>query len=189
LNQSFRAVIDAYKPKVVQYNPMPQGSGFELTGLLQAQENLLRFLQEHLDDCYLILKSLIDPAKAKSKSKFASQYLDTTDLPWAKSFIHATAEYKHSLDIANKLKHQQGRLRGIGVESGGLVRLGYFLEEHHGAGVIGPSREIHPNGGAFSFARDLPLRLFHVYACSEKLVRAIERAMKALNQSEVVRAA
>ncbi len=188
LAKAFFAVLDDYARDTVRLSAEPTG-GFELKSLLEAQEHLLRCLQEHLDDCYLILKTLIDPATAKGKSVFADQYIKESRLPGAKAFMESTADYKLSLRIANKLKHNQGRLRGFGIYPGDSVRLGYFLEEPDAAGVIGPSPEIHPDQGAFSFARDLKWRFFLVYSLSENLVKAVERALMGLHQFRLERAA
>jgi len=181
LTKAFVAVTEGYARDTARLSVESKG-GFELKALLDAQENLLRCLQEHLDDCYLILKTLIDPATTKAKTIQADQYVAASKLPGAKAFMEATADYKTSLRIANKLKHNQGRLRGFGIYLGDGVCLGYFLEEPDKAGVIGPSPEIHPNRGAFSFARDLKWRFFLVYSLSENLVTAVQRALMGLHQ-------
>ena len=99
--------------------------------------------------------------------------------------MEVTQDYKTSLNIANKLKHNQARLRGVGIYPGDGVYLGYFLEEPDKDGTLGPSPEIHPDQGAFSFARDLKWRFFLVYSLAEKLVRAVERALAGLHQFSI----
>ena len=189
LTDAFVAVLDGYARDTIRIGSGPDG-GFELKSLLDAQEHLLRCLQEHLDDCHLVLKTLIDPAATKAKNSFTTQYIKESKLPGAKAFMEATADYKVSLRIANKLKHNQNRLRGVGVyPTGSCVRLGYFVEEPDAVGVIGPSPEVHPDQGAFSFARDLKWRFFLVYSLSENLVKAIERALLGLHQYRLERAA
>jgi hypothetical protein len=189
LTDAFVSVLDGYAKDTVRLGSMAN-DGFELKSLLGAQEHLLRCLQEHSDDCSLILKTLIDPATTKAKSIFTDQYIKESKLPGSKAFMEATADYKVSLRIANRLKHNQSRLRGVGIyPTGGWVRLGYFLEEPDAAGVIGPSPEIHPDQGAFSFARDLKWRFFLVYSLSENLVKAVERALMGLHQFHLARTA
>jgi hypothetical protein len=53
---------------------------------------------------------------------------------------------------------------------------------------LGPSPEIHPNRGAFSFGRDLKWRFFLVYSLSKNLVTAVQRALMGLHQVTLERA-
>lgn len=188
VTKAFVAVADGYARDTARFTVEPNG-GFDLKALLEAQEHLLRCLQEHLDDCYLILKTFVDPATTKAKSIQADQYVVDSKLLGAKAFVQSTVDYKTSLRIANRLKHNQGRLRGIGIYPGDGVYLGYFLEEPNKAGVLGPSPEIHPDRGAFSFARDLKWRFFLIYSLSENLVTAVKRALLGLHQAPLERAA
>lgn len=176
--EAFSKVADAYMSMARECrdnNPV----GLEMTDLLKHQENLLRAMQEHLDDCWLILKTLVDPACATKAPLFADKYVIENRLPGAKSFRDAITGYKSTLRIANKLKHQQGRLRGVAIWLPSGAHLGYFLEEPDVHGNIGPSPEIHPDRGAISFARDLGWHLFNVYLCSQKLVSAVSKALNA----------
>jgi hypothetical protein len=188
LTKAFIAVVEEYGRDTIRFSVEPNG-GFDIKGLLQAQEHLLHCLQEHLDDCYLILKTLIDPAKTNATAIAANEFVADSKLPGSKSFVQAADEYRRSLTIVNKLKHNQGRLRGYGIYPGDGIYLGYFLEEPDKEGVVGPSPEIHPNQGAFSFARDLKLRFFLVYSLSGKLVKAVERALLGLYQTSLPKAA
>jgi len=181
LGEAFSMVADEYAKDTDRFNTRPSGI-FDIKTLLRAQENLLRSLQEHLADCYLILKTLVDPDKTNGKAVYADQYVIDAKLPGAKAFMQASVGYKTSLNIANKIKHNQGRLHGVGVYPGEGVCLGYFLAEPDKAGVIAPSIEIHPNRGAFSFARDLEWRFFLVYLLSENLVITVQRALLGLHQ-------
>ncbi|MFZ0689544.1 MAG: hypothetical protein WAM68_06910, partial [Acidobacteriaceae bacterium] len=155
------------------------GSGFEINELLAHQEHLLRCLQEHLEDCWLTLKTLVDPKNGTKDELFADRYVIKSGLPGAKTFSAAIADYKRSLRIANKLKHEQGRLRPVAMWFPGSVHLGYFLEGPNAQGQLGPSPEIHPDGGAISFARDLGWHIFNIYRISEKLVDAVQGALEA----------
>lgn len=178
VGEAFSNVADAYLSKERECrgnNP----TSLEMSDLLKYQENFLRAMQEHLDDCWLILKTLIDPASATKTPLFADRYVIENRLPGAKSFRDALTAYKSTLRIANKLKHQQGRLRGVAIWLPSGAHLGYFLEEPDANGTIGPSLEIHPDRGAISFARDLGWHLFNVYLCSQKLVSAVSNALEA----------
>jgi hypothetical protein len=178
VGEVFSKVADAYMSKAQEYRGI-NSTSLEMSDLLRYQENLLRAMQEHLDDCWLILKTLIDPASAMKAPSFADKYVIENMLPGAKSFRDALAGYKSTLRIANKLKHQQGRLRGVAIWLPSGAHLGYFLEEPDANGTIGPSPEIHPDQGAISFARDLGWHLFNVYLCSQKLVSAVSKALDA----------
>jgi hypothetical protein len=156
-----------------------------MADLLRDQESFLRALQEHLDDCYLVLKTLVDPSRATKNPLFAEKYVTENRLPGAKTFHSAIVDYKTTLRIANKLKHQQGRLRGVALWLPDGAHLGYFLEEPDALGQIGPSPDLHPDQGCFSFARDLTWHLFNIYACSEKLLTAIGTAVSALHGTKL----
>jgi hypothetical protein len=177
LADAFFKVAEAYLEKSEAYRGSKPPETWEITQLLKDQEDLLRVLQEHLDDLWLILKTLVDPSSVTKKPIFADKYVVGSKLPGAKSFEAAIEGYKKSLRIANKLKHQQCCLRGVAIWMSGAAHLGYFLEEPDAKGYLGPSPEIHPDRGAISFARDLRWHLFNVYLCSEKLVGAIEKVL------------
>ena len=186
LSRAFAAVTEGYKRDTARLS-VTQKELFDLKALLDTQEHLLRCLQEHLDDCYLILKTFVNPATTTSKSDYAEQYVLDSKLPGIRGFRDAAADYKTSLRIANLLKHNQGRLRGVGIYPGDDVYLGYYLEGPDKTGVLGPSPEIHPNRGAFSFARDLKWRFFLVYSLSESLTKAVQRAFAGLHQISIGR--
>ena len=188
LGGAFAAVTEEYARDTARFSVEPNG-GFDLKSLLDAQEHLIRCAQEHLADCYLILKTFVNPATTKATAIHADEYINDFKLPGIKSFVQAIADYKSSLRIADRLKHNQGRLRGIGIFPGDGAYLGYYLEEPNRDGVLSPSPEIHPNQGAFSFARDLKWRFFLVYSLSENLVKAVERALAGLHQVSLERAA
>lgn len=148
-----------------------------MAALLDSQANFLHALQEHVDELWLILKSLVDPSSAMKKPVFADRYVLENKLPGAKTFQAAISDYKRTLRIVNKLKHQQGYLRGVAIWLPDRPHLGYFLEEPDSQGYIGPSPEIHPDRGAFSFASDLRCHILNVYLCSEKLANATKTAL------------
>lgn len=179
LGNAFCSAAELYLSKTDEYRN--QTSTLEMAELLTSYEIFLRCCQEHVDDYWLVLKSLVDPNSVKKKisSPVAEEFVVGVGLSGAKSFRDTLLNYKPSLRVINKVRHQQGRLRGIGIWPGGSVHLGYFVEEPDKAGHLGPSPELHPDRGAISFARDLSWHLANVYLYSEKLVRAIQAALSA----------
>ena len=184
VGEAFIKLAEAYLSKMEEYRNSGERN-LEMTDLLSYQEGFLRALQEHLDDCYLILKTLVDPSSAKRNPPFAEKYVVENKLPGAKSFQSALVDYKRTLRIANKLKHQQGRLRGVAVWLPSGAHLGYFMEAPDADGHIAPSEEIHPGRGCVSFARDVTWHLFNVYLCSEKLAAAVATALSALHGTKL----
>ena len=180
LGKAFKRSIDDYERLTFEHL-IQTSNDLKIDDLLESQEHLLRAQQEHLEDCFLILKTLVDPSTAKQSPRFSEQYVTENKLPGVKTFVNAVLDHKARLQIANKLKHQQGRLRGIAIRPYGRLHLGYFLEEPIDKGVIGASKEIHPDQGAFSFARDLSLRFYDAYYCAEKLCNAIRAAFSGLH--------
>ncbi len=163
VGDAFCKVAEAYLAKTETYSEATPPNSWEITELLKHQEDFLRVLQEHLDELWLILKTLVDPTSATEGALFANQYVLANKLSGAKTFEEAIAGYKKSLRIANKLKHQQCCLRGVAVWLPGSAHLGYFLEEPDAKGHLGPSPDIHPDQGAISFARALTWHLFNIY--------------------------
>ena len=185
IREKFVEVAETYLELTVAMSPA-NIEDVKWRSLLDAQDFLLRALQDHLDDCYLVVKALIDPdtAKTGSSSAFNQEYV-LKNLPGAKSFKDAVVGYKTSLRIANKLKHQQGRLRGISVLMPGSIHHGYYLKRPDTNGALGPSIDVHPNCGCFSFAGDLRSRIFQIYDCSRHLTRAVQRAFTTTYQSSL----
>jgi len=183
IGTNYCAVVECFLEKIRKYGGLPSPNNLEIDELLSHHEALLHTLQEHIDELWLILKTLVDPTTTSARALFADNYVIASKLPGAKSFQQAIATYKASLRIVNKLKHQQGCMRGVSMWTVRGPHFGYFLEEPDSAGVIGPSPEIHPDQRATSFARDLLLHFLNLYACSEKLRLAIQRVLnsKGLN--------
>lgn len=182
-DHSLQKIVDAYSKVAMEYLSITEqhrkynSLSMHTENLLEYQSQFLHALQEHLDDLWLVLKTLVDPRSVSCTSKFSDSYVLESKIPGAKSFRDAVADYKSSLHIVNKLKHQQCFLRGVAVWSSMGVHLGYCLEEPDKNGILGPSEDIHPDQGAFSFARDLTWRLAQVYQCSEKLSKAIKKSI------------
>jgi hypothetical protein len=179
---AFCRVAEEYLSKT-QENREHSSALLKMDQLLRDQVSLLRAFQEHFDELWMILKTFVDPASAKKSTEFNDRYVIESKLPGAKSFQRAIADCKSNLRIANKLKHQQCYLRGVAVWSYSGVHLGYCLEEPDDQGQLGPSPDIHPDHGAFSFARDLTWRLAELYLCSDDLVETIKGVLKSRNVS------
>jgi len=145
--------------------------------LLTAQVSFLHVLQEHQDELWMILRTLIDPATAKTTSAFNKQYVLENKLPGSASFEQSVDGYRKDLRIVNKLKHQQCQLCDVTVRLPSGVHLGYCLEEPDRTGALGPSPDIHPDQGAFSFARDLTGHMANVYLSSERLAKAVMKVL------------
>jgi hypothetical protein len=160
------------------------GEGEHYARLLGAQGRLIHSLREHVDDCYLILACLVDPAGVPpkaAKKRFTEQWLEAAGFPTLGSFGQSIVEYRHGYlsPLVNGLKHKQCRLRGVFFHKRLDVRLGYYLEEPDADGVPGPSLAVHKDGNsAFSFARDILFNLYHVYYISEMLIEAVKGALR-----------
>jgi hypothetical protein len=180
-------VLDAYDKTTDIFasnrNAEPSGDS-HYEPLLIAQKNLIHSIQAHIDDCYSILASLVDPATVPtnaSRTKFTDKWLDRVGFPSISQFRIAVSECRDSrlAPLVNGLKHRQNRLRGIFFQNADEVRLGYYLEEPDLNGVIGPSAAVHEDSNsAFSFAKDLRLAAFNVYRLSEALAAAVTVAQQ-----------
>lgn len=165
---------------------------FEL--LMSSYKNLLYVLREHIDDCYLVLKTLVPPDNAKPTG-FQTHFLKKAGFQELEPFEKAIEWYlrKHLAPLVNNLKHHQGRLRWLYFHRSGDFRPGYFLEQIGDDGAVGPSQTIHKGNTAFSFCKDIKLHLYAVYYISEKVVDAVSTAIgrcsgAALNASNRVKA-
>jgi hypothetical protein len=185
VGEAFNKVAEEYLRKTDELR-YANGAPHDVTKLLELQDQFLHALQEHLDDYYLILKAFINPATALKHPIFNEKYVLENKLPGAKTFQTSIEGFRTRNQITNHLKHQQGRLRSVAVWPPAAAHLGYFLEEPDKGGVIAPSKSIHPDQGAFSFASDLPRRMFDVYTGSESLVNAVRKVLNALHGGELV---
>jgi len=147
--------------------------------LLQCQKHLIHSLRSHIDDCYAVLSSLVDPATSNIKPAeitFTDKWLKAVKFSSLKSFNDDIAFYKNKYlgPIVNGLKHRQCRLRGLFFYRYFDIRLGYYLEDSDRDGIPGPSPDVHKDrNSAFSFAKDIRINLFHVYKISAALSDAI----------------
>jgi hypothetical protein len=77
---------------------------------MNAYKDLLYSLREHIDDCYLIFKTLI-PQQPKAV-RFQTQFLKNAGFRQLAVFEESIGWYKaHLSPLVNTLKHHQGRLR------------------------------------------------------------------------------
>lgn len=152
--------------------------------LLEAQKNLIHSLRAHIDDCYSILASLVDPANLPTNVAsitFTDRWLKAVKFPSLVKFNDAISLYKNEYlaPLVNGLKHRQCRLRGLFFYKYSDIRLGYYLEEPDVDGIPGPSPNVHKDrNSAFSFQRDIIFNLYNVYFISESLVEAVKAALR-----------
>ena len=150
--------------------------------LLDAQKSLIHSLRAHIDDCYAVLASLVDPSNLPAKSAtitFTARWLKAVKFPSLDMFNDAISFYKNEYlgPLVNGLKHRQSRLRGLIFYKYSDVRLGYYLEEPDVDGIPGPSPSVHKDrNSAFSFQRDMYFNLYNVYFISEVLAEAVSAA-------------
>lgn len=156
--------------------------------LLIFQSELLHALHAHIDDCFRILK-VVSPypeTEIKSISSKERVKVERSVYKWLETFNHPTyndfkkkiADYRSYLGkIVNSIKHNHARLRLIYMNIEGFDVFGYYVEgislDNKNKIVAGPDPKIHPNGTAFSFARDLRFHFYKIYEISHYLKQAL----------------
>lgn len=164
--------------------------------LLDVQEALFHSLMQHVDDCYLILKS-VHPADSAIKKRFANAWLQKKNSCVYQKFKDGIESYHKILrDVVNKIKHNHGRLRPVMMHSGprGVSEfrrdsriclpprefkvLGYFLEGVNLDGTIGVDRDFHGGDYGNSLNRDLRLHCANVYRIGRHLAKALKSIAK-----------
>lgn len=163
---------------------------YDSSKLLKAQDDLLRSIQSHIDDCFHILKSTspypdlstFNSRQRSAMERTALQWLRITKHPTVDSFQKNIQRYKSHIDLmVNKLKHEHARLRDISLINNFEIRIGYFVETSgvdNGKVSVGPDLEIHSNKGGFSYSRDLSFHLYNIYEISFHLTNALFEAFK-----------
>lgn len=68
------------------YECAKQGKALKVTELLNAQEDLLFSLLSHIDDCYLILKTVSPKIELKRNVIFTDSWLEDSKFPTVKQF-------------------------------------------------------------------------------------------------------
>jgi len=135
--------------------------------MLEAYEQLLYSLFEHLDDCDNILKCCFPRGQRLAQN------------PHFREYKREIEPYRDSIGrIVNQMKHNQGRLRSIVFYGDEWASPGYFVETVYPDGAIGPDPRIHPGGKtAFSCARDMRHHFAWLYVISRNLAKAVSAIM------------
>lgn len=153
---------------------------FDYRKLLNAQEALLFSLLSHIDDCYLVLKTIHPYVEEKSGIIFIERWLKDVKFPTYEVFKKDICEYREKLAlIVNKIKHEHGRIRYLIFCNKDVYAIGYYIEGIDEKGVVGPNPLIHSGGNtAFSFNYDIKYHLYNVYKISHYLTKAVDGAIK-----------
>lgn len=163
------------------------GKDEHLSDVTAAYTQLLHRLNEHLDACYSVLRSLC-PASGANDSPIDAQFLGKANSPGWKKFQESTLDYRknHIGLIVNTLKHKQGELWPVYFRSDREFRPGYFLCDVLPDGALGPSATLH-NGGntAFSFARDMLMHLWWLYRIGSLLSDTIRTHLRMTHGHEL----
>lgn len=161
---------------------------YDSSKLLNAQENLLRSIQSHIDDCFHILKStspypdlsIFNSKQRSAMQRSAMQWLKIIKHPTVDNFQENIQKYKSHIDlIVNKLKHEHARLRDVILINNFEIRIGYFVETSgvdNGKVSVGPDLEIHSSKRGLSYSRDLSFHLYNIYEISFHLTNALLEA-------------
>ncbi len=176
VTDAFEEVIQRYHAEVRIYSD--KGEVKHYKNLLRAQRDLLYSLREHIDDCYSVFKTLIDPSLVPKKIIFTDKYLVAAKFKEIGTFNGEISYYKDDYlsPLVNSLKHGHARLQGLYFHTSDEIRIGYYLEEMGRDGVVGPSVRVHRDGNsAFSLSRDIIFNLTALYHVSEKLVDSLKR--------------
>jgi hypothetical protein len=179
ITEAFADVIQEYNHQLQLYVKEPEVKFYK--NLLRAQRELLYRLREHIDDCYSIFKTLVEPAQVTKKVTFTDKYLRAAKFTELDAFNDSLRPYKEGYlsPLVNSLKHTHARLQGFYFNGPSEIRIGYYLEEMGKDMVVGPSTRIHKDGNsAFSFSRDILFNLFAVYQISEQLVGSMKRFLR-----------
>jgi hypothetical protein len=145
--------------------------------ITDAQENLLKSIKEHFDDCENVIRCFYPPTLGANNLRSQKIYIDYFD-------AIKNGFFKHVSDIVNAIKHDHNRLRIITLFNDIRVIPGYFVETVDEKGVIVPNRKInlpvyskyYPKyfyDTAFSFHRNLRYLLWGIYYTGHHLAKAI----------------
>ncbi|HLO85825.1 MAG TPA: hypothetical protein VK203_12575 [Nostocaceae cyanobacterium] len=176
----------------------------DLSQLPKLQEELLESLLAHIDDCYLILKTIHEPIESNSSSQFVEHWLKEAQHPGYKKFQTGIQIYRNSLaPLVNRIKHQHGRVRSFMIYPRDLTFVayhkssgfqfrpykpripGYYIEGIQKDGKIGADPELHPKNTAISLNRDLKYHFVHIYSIGLDLKNALVESMRKLYGKEL----
>lgn len=166
---SFNRVIEAMTPLLdglEQFNALPADTAYDDDRLSKqirlATENTLKALQEHIDACKGVIRSLFpeDPKEAKAEGRLLRSFREAIKF----------SEVRFGSQ-ANAIKHRTARVRLLHISYiGGMSTLGYFIEGNVELGRVGPDPDIHKGGKtAFSFNREMRICVMGLYQISEAL--------------------
>lgn len=132
--------------------------------ILQRYDGLLDALMEHMEDCLNVLLCFFPDKKSRKSDLIIKAYEKNVGF------------YRdHIGRVDNHIKHNQGRLRVVGMRNDAHFVLGYFVEGVDENGVLVPYKPIHgEKNSAFSFNRDLRFHLAHLFFVSSHLETALE---------------
>ncbi|GAB4310849.1 MAG: hypothetical protein Kow0019_08990 [Methanobacteriaceae archaeon] len=164
--------------------------------VLESQKELLHATHAHIDDCYRILKVTSPVQDMKKLDRKDRKYAKRFVLSWLRLFEHPsysffeekTQNFCTSGKIVNKIKHHHARLRLLSIE-GAEKSFGYYVEGKHikdNTLKICPDPQIHPEGTAFSFSRDMAWNLYTIYIISHYLSISLAKSIKTYYGIEVI---
>lgn len=164
IRQKTEHLLDHIGPLYLDPQPLIKGQDKFGTMIREGTDSLLDALMEHFDDCCNVLRCFLDQGPEKQKRKVISSV--QKDWNWYRGPV-AT--------IVNKIKHNQRYVKTIVFYGNSWSVPGYFIEGPAKDGIIGPDRQIHPLGGAFSFRRNLLFHLCGLYAVSKSLAMGLSK--------------
>lgn len=182
LLETFRTVLEQYGAERQHFLATKKTGDYKR--LLDAQRSHVYALREHVDDCSLVLRTLIDPTKHPARGHVVDPFLRQVPLPGFRKYQSGVGGFRDDYigPIVNGLKHRNAQLRPI-VLYGTLHQWaspGYYVEEPWGDGALGPSWLVHRDGNSgLSFSRDILFNFYSVYEISEELVRCVRVALQA----------
>jgi hypothetical protein len=194
LTKAFKDLLDEIKQISAALLDVKGNFNYRLDKIPELQEELLRSLESHIDDCHIIIRVLHKPEQWETWKK---KHL--------KRFNAAIKGYRDSFArIINKIKHNYGRIRPVMMYSPGKnltayssttgIKIpyrnprivGYFLEGVHSDGCIGPDTDIHPSGNtAISLNRDVRRHFANLYRIGHYLKCSVVESVYDLYQLDL----
>jgi len=167
---NFEFIISAINELVTSFGkPTLDFRHFDRLGFFQT--NLLRSIDEHFDDCEVILRAFFPKGSRFNGNEYVESYRG------------AIKVYKdHVRKIVNHLKHSQGRIRIAllvfrnppSFPDLSFVMPTYYVEGVNAQGIPGPLSDVHDGQiQAFSHFHDLKYHLCNLYILSHYLADAV----------------
>lgn len=153
--------------------------------LLYAQEHALRALHQLFDVSYLALVAASSKAGPRPGStKYNHEWLSASH-PTVRTTLWSEIKpvYEDVANLVNRMKHTGSTLSPILFNSA-LGRLpAYYMQGVSWKPGIGPSPPCNPHATAFSFGRDLRLRILQYAWLDNAVARAADSIVKETGQS------